>query len=155
MKAEYVFTESSPAIAGGATASSQPVAGSTSGTAGVAANLDKFTDLFVEAELTQDTGGTLDVYVQILMEATWVDYIHFTQLTAGSSTFKYAAVLPVTSRTAPIAVGTNLTPALAANMIVGGPWGDKMRLVMVPGTGAVGGTSNVVVRLLLQGPIEQ
>lgn len=145
-----VFAETSPAAAGTAI-SSAAVAGS-SGAAGVAmltAGLDSFLSLTVVAKLVGATGGTLDVYLQSSPDqgTTWVDYAHFPQLAAGAAAVRYAfATAQGVQSAAPVVVGINGAPALAANTIVGGAWGDRLRLVMVAGAATtIGAAVNITI----------
>ena len=43
------------------------------------------------------------------------------------------------------AVGTGTAPALAANTIVGGDWGDRLRAVAVAGASTTAGASQTVL----------
>lgn len=148
---QFLFTETSP-NAPGTVASSQVVANSASwAPAGVAAPLDDYDSVGIDADLKGATGGTLDVYVQQSPDqgVTWYDIVHFTQLTNGNAAVKYSApISQATNTTAPQAVGQNLTPALggASASVVNGAFSDRMRLVMVAGTGTTQGAA-VVVRL--------
>lgn len=92
--------------------------------------------------LAGSTGGTLDIYVQYSPDkgVSWADYAHFAQITAGAAaitrsfaTSKYAQQLTVAT------IGTGLTPALAANTVTGGDFGDRIRVVMVAGSGTSAG----------------
>jgi hypothetical protein len=141
----YRFAETSPSSPA-TVASSQPVVGSLS-TAGVAAQLDLWNGLFVEAVLQGATGGTLDVYIQNSPDegATWYDYAHFAQVAAAASSS--SSVFSVSSgaqNLTLVTVGKNLSPALPAGTVVGGPWGDRFRLVMVAGTGTTAGAPVLV-----------
>ena len=152
MKAEFAFSELSPAFASGATASSLAVSGSTSPTAGILGWVDSCTHLAIEAEIQQDTGGVLDVYIQSRINGTWCDMVHYPQVPVGTGTSKYYVAMSGSSYSpTPIQVGTGLTPALPSNTVVPGPWGDVLRLVMVPGATTVGGFT-VVVRVVGQAP---
>jgi len=109
------------------------------------------THLTIIATLTGGTGGTLDVYLQTSFDdgATWVDYAHFPQLTAGAAVtnkvWHVSRRTEVSSLTA-VGVGTTATPsvALAANTIMGGAWGDRMRAVYVAGAGTSAGAAQVI-----------
>jgi hypothetical protein len=154
MYAEFQFSELAPSFGTGTVASSLAVAGSVAPTLGVCGYLDGYAALTMEAVLTQDTGGTQDVFVQCRINGVWTDFIHFAQLTAGSSTFKYAVACTLAGGSAisvPVATGDGLTPALAAATATGGAWGNELRMVFKPGTGAVGGSSQIL-RILAQGP---
>lgn len=156
MQVTLKFSETSPATASTA-ASSAAVAGS-SGAAGIASSspvdLDSFTSLSVHAQLVGATGGTLDVYLQTSHDfgTTWVDYAHFTQLAAGGAAVKYTfAASQGGQQLTPTTHGVGTTPALAANTVVGGAWGDRFRLVMVAGVSTTAGAA-VVVHLSFKKP---
>ena len=145
----FAFNETSPAAAGTA-ASSSPVTNTASYLpAGVAGPLDDVVYVGLTAELVGATGGTLDVYMQTSPDegATWVDKVHFPQLANGAAAIKYhASIAPHPQATADttIVVGENLSPALAANVVVQGLDFNRMRLVMVAGTSTSAGASVVV-----------
>jgi hypothetical protein len=98
------------------------------------------------------TNGTLDVYVQINPDgkgSTWVDIIHFTQAAGGSAAKTYEAPISnSTTTTQALQVGTNLNPALAANVVVNGAFSERMRLVMVAGAGT---NSTTTVTAIISG----
>ncbi len=151
----FVFAETSPAAPGTA-ASSAAVAGSN-GAAGIgmlAQGLDSFLSLNIVAKLVGATGGTLDVYIQTSPDqgTTWVDYVHFPQLASGASAIKYAfSCAQGVQSAAPVVVGINTAPALAVNTILGGGWGDRMRLLMVAG-GATSAGAAVNITISAQKP---
>lgn len=143
MLATYIFNETSPA-APGTSASSQPVESSASWAAsGVAAGiLDDADALDISADLVGATGGTLDIYVQYSPDTgrNWYDLAHFPQLAAGAAAVKYRfGVGLIATASAPVVVGKNLSPALAASTVVQGPWGDRLRLVFVAGASTTAG----------------
>lgn len=146
----FVFSEVSPAAPGTA-ASSAAVTGSS--TPGVAAPLDDWEGVNCICECTNASGGPLDVYVQQSPDAgnNWYDVIHFTQFVNAGGFKAYAAPLSLaTATTGAILVGKNLVPALTTSPgVVNGAWGDRLRLLMVAGTGATSGV-NVVVRVAPQ-----
>jgi len=149
--ASFIFNETSPATAGTA-ASSNAVTGAASWLpAGVAGPLDDYEGVDIVAELQGATGGTLDVYVQLCPDGqNWYDVIHFAQQAAAGSLNIYQATLSLaTTTTAPIAVGKNLSPALAASTVVNGAWTDRLRLVMKAGASTSAGAP-VVVRVTPQ-----
>jgi hypothetical protein len=144
MLATWTFKETSPAAAGTAF-SNQPVVGVDAATygPGIAAPLDDYLELRILAFLKGATGGVLDVYLQAFDGVDWYDYVHFTQLSAGGGSVIYA----LSTANAPsgiVTVGVNGSPALAANTILGGAWGDRMRLAMVAGSSTSAGASLVV-----------
>ena len=147
---EFVFIETSPNAAGTAT-SSQPVQGTASwAPAGIAAGgLDDYESIGIDADLVGATGGTLDVYLQQSPDqgVTWYDIIHWTQLASGAAAVKYSSPMSQATTTTTVqVVGRNLSPALAAGAVVNGAFSDRMRVVMVAGTGTSAGAA-VVVRL--------
>jgi hypothetical protein len=98
------------------------------------------------------TGGTLDVYVQTSPDGglSWFDIIHFVQLAGGGPAVKYSSPISQSTTTAvPTVVGKNLAPALSAAAVVNGAFSDRMRLVMVAGSGTSVGAA-VIVRLAPQ-----
>ena len=148
----FIFSETSPAAPGTA-ASVGPVqnAGSYMA-AGLAGPLDDYDSIGVVAELVGATGGTLDVYLQSSQDAgiSWFDVIHWTQLAGGGAAVKWSSpISQATTTSVPIAVGKNLSPALAANVVVNGAFSDRFRLVMVAGSGTSVGAA-VVVRICPQ-----
>lgn len=141
MIAGFVFSELSPNAAGTA-ASSRSVTAST--VAGVAAPLDDWEAVEVVAEFGGATGDTLDVYLQISADAgnTWYDAVHWAQAAAASGVKIYRSPLSLATTTnAPVVVGKNLSPALAANTVVNGAWSDRARLLMVSGPSTSAGTT--------------
>lgn len=151
MHANWIFAETSPSAPGTA-ASSQPVQNTASwAPAGVAAPLHEFDAINCVLEIgATATGGTLDVYVQVSADEgiTWTDIIHFKQHLTGDGNVIYEAPMSnATTTTAPTAVGKNLNPALSAGTtgtVINGAFSDRMRLVMVAGSGTtVGVTVNM------------
>lgn len=150
---QYLVFSQATAAAPGTAASSVAVTGTAPGAvAGVAmlapVGLETFEALAVSAVLVGPTGGTLDVYIQTSHDGgtTWVDYAHFAQV-AATVTARYTfAVSKAGQLLVPAVVGFGLTPALPAATVVGGAWGDRMRLVLVTGAGtSVAGS--VIVRI--------
>lgn len=103
--------------------------------------------LVVDAVLIGGTGGTLDVYLQRKLAAdSWVDWVHFPQVSAGA-TVRYS--FAVTGRGASIVAvggGTDAAPgvALAANTVVDVIPGDDVRIVMVAGGGTSAGAAQSI-----------
>ena len=146
MIGSFIFTEMSPSAAG-TTVSSQPVSSSNIAGNGIAAPLDDAEAIDIAVDMVGATGGTLDLYVQSSPDGgvNWYDIVHFPQLTAGAPAIKYQAPLSLfTNSTAPVQVGKNLLPALAAGAIVQGAFSDRLRLVMVAGSGT---TLGALVRM--------
>lgn len=106
--------------------------------------------LYIYAELTGATGGTLDVYLQVSPDqgTTWVDYAHFAQIAGGAAVIKRVwCVSRGAQQTTVTTVGSGTSPALAANTIIGGEFGDRMRVVYVAGAGTSAGAAQVITIL--------
>jgi len=117
-------------------ASASTVAGS------IIRGLDQFDWFTIDADLVGATGGTLDVYLQRLIgdpstSTTWRDWLHFPQLAAGASAIKYTAGTGPNSGI--VVVGTNTSPALAANTAVAGHPGYALRALYVAGASTSAG----------------
>lgn len=130
------LTETSPASSG-----------TTVSTARALYGLDAFDSIMIVAVLQGATGDTLDVYLQVSENDStlWVDYAHFPQIAAGAAATtrvwtvsRHAQGLSLTT------VGTGNTPALAANTIVGGDFGERMRVVFVAGASTSAGASQTI-----------
>jgi hypothetical protein len=143
----FLFSETSPAAAGTA-ASSKPVQNTDPRYGpGIAFPLDDVDAVDVVVTFGGNTGGSLDVYVQINPDGqgkTWVDIIHFPTAASGTGALTWQA--PISNNTttnAPFLVGTNLNPALQATNpnVVNGAFSERMRLVMVSGIGTSAGTT--------------
>jgi hypothetical protein len=124
--------------------------------AGVCGPLDDFDAVDLAIELVGATGGTLDVYVQSSLDQglTWYDSVHAPQLAAGAGAVIYRTSLTHFAQpasAAPVAIGKNLSPALAANVAVQGGWGDRIRLVFVAGSSTTAGAA-VKVTVAAQRP---
>jgi hypothetical protein len=147
----FKFSETSPATAITAASANAVVGADSTALAGVCVGeLDEFDAIQIQASLVGATGGVLNVYVQSSLDggASWYDLVHFPQLADGASAIVYVCSLSSPQLT-PVVVGTGTSPALAANTVVGGAWGDRLRLLMVAGTGTNTGAA-VVVRMMGQ-----
>jgi hypothetical protein len=110
--------------------------------------LGSYNTMSVYATLTGATGGTLDVYLQYSPDLgnTWVDYMHFVQKAAASAaTIHYFSVSKSAQQTTITAVGTGTSPALAAGTVLGGDWGDRLRVVFVAGASTSAGASQTIL----------
>jgi hypothetical protein len=111
--------------------------------------------LTVVGQLVGATGGTLDVYLQTAYDAadvadasaTWFDFAHFTQLAAGAAAVKVLwHVNRATAVSTVTTIGSGTSPALAAATILGGSWGNRMRLLFTAGAGtSVGAATSVTL----------
>lgn len=109
--------------------------------------LGPYDSITIYAALTGNTGGTLDVYIQYSPDGgtTWVDLIHFPQIAAAGSG-KYVVTLSRgTQATSITAVGTGTSPALAANTVIPGDFGDRLRVVYTNGAGTSAGASQTIL----------
>jgi hypothetical protein len=149
--AQFLFSETSPS-APGTKVSGNPVAGSASwAPAGVAAPLDDFTSVGVVADLVGATNGALDIYLQQSPDQglNWYDVVHW-RVAAGAAAVSYSSpISQSTSTTVAVVVGKGTSPALASGAVVNGAFSDRMRLVMVAGSGTTAGAP-VTVRLTPQ-----
>jgi hypothetical protein len=113
--------------------------------------LGPYRSMVVFANIQGGTGGTLDIYIQFSPDGgtTWVDYAHFAQLAAGAAAITRAfAVSKSGQQTTLQTVGTGTSPALAASTIIGGDWGDRLRVVAVAGTSTSAGAAQVISLIL-------
>lgn len=103
--------------------------------------------LIIDALLVGCTGGTLDVYVQRKIATnSWLDWIHFPQIAAGTTKRYSLAINGEGSVIVETGGGTDAAPgvALAANTAVNViPSGD-VRLVLVTGGGVSVGNAQTV-----------
>lgn len=110
--------------------------------------LEAFRSLEIYANIQGATGGTLDIYIQVSPDGgtNWVDYIHYSQLAAASAAIQRLVTVTkgTNSGATPVTVGMNLTPALAANTVVGGDFGDRLRIVAVAGAGTTLGAAQTI-----------
>lgn len=135
MSEGHVFSDTSPAAAGTAVSASK------------AGALQRFGALTIIATLTGATGGTLDVYLQVSPDAgtSWYDYAHYAQISGSAAAVtKVITVSRHAQQTSITTIGTDLTPALAANSVVGGDFGDMMRVLFVAGAGTSAGAVQTI-----------
>lgn len=116
-----------------------------------ATGLGPFSTMSVVAQLVGATGGTLDLYLQGSSDGgtTWFDVAHYTQLAAAASAVDKVFALSKGGQQTTITttgVGTTAAPgvALAAGTVVGGDWGDRLRLVEVAGSGTSAGAAIII-----------
>lgn len=87
----------------------------------------------VDANVVNSGSGTVDLYLQRASTyggtTTWLDWMHFPQLTVGIGRKYYTA--PPQPANGIVAVGANGSPALAVNTAVGGHPGKQIRAVAV------------------------
>lgn len=108
--------------------------------------LDDFSSVIVFVTLQGATDGPLDVFLQSFDGVNWVDVVHFPQLLAAASVIRFVVALSREPRpdAAPIVVGLDLTPALAANVAVHGTLTDRLRLTFDAGASTTAGAAQVL-----------
>lgn len=105
----------------------------------VSDGLNPYRSAMIWAQLVGATGGPLDVYIQSQINKTgtlkWVDIAHYAQKAAAAAATEHLIVLAREGQASSgiVAVGSDLTPALAANTVVGGDFGYALRLLFVAG----------------------
>jgi hypothetical protein len=112
--------------------------------------LARYEALRIDALIQGATGGVLDLYLQrrIMNGATpiWLDWLHFTQLSAGGAAIVYStwagdnapnvSLVTVGQMSDDLSTGAF---ALAANTFIGGLPGDELRLVANAGASTSAG----------------
>lgn len=135
-----------------------PSSATTAVIGSVVTGLEKYRSIQILATVAGATGGALDLYLQTSPDhgTHFVDYIHFAQITAAAAAVTLAievscdqqsnAVASASAAGAPaiVTVGTGLNPALAASTIIGGEFGDRMRLVGTGGVGTSAGATQTI-----------
>lgn len=125
-------------------AGTSPASASTAAGTQTVSGLGPANALSIIASLVGATGGTLDIYLQTSYDGgtTWVDFAHFPQLASGAvASVRAWHVTRNLSQTTLTTVGTGTSPAITANSIVGGCWGDQMRLLFVAGASTSAGAA--------------
>jgi hypothetical protein len=149
------FNETPPSSAGTA-ASSGTIAGNSANylAAGIAGPLDDYQAINLIAEFTPNVGGSLNVYLQSSPDngVSWYDMVAWPTQGGGSSTSPvvyYSSPLSLATNTGVTAsVGKNTSPALSPGSngaVINGAWGDRVRLIMVSGSGT-SKSGNVIVK---------
>lgn len=129
-------------LVGAPISETSPATASTVASTATISGLSRYDWFKVVATLQGATGGTLDVYIQGLLAATYYDWGHYTQIAAGGAA-TIQVVEPQPNNGA-VTIGSGLTPALAANTFIGGYPADRVRLVYVAGAGTSAGAAQVV-----------
>lgn len=104
-------------------------------------NLRRFQRFVIDAALIGATGGTLDIYLQRKVGATWVDWYKFPQLLAAASAVRTTLDCDAASQVAETAVGTGSSPVLAASKLTCRHPGDEVRVWMVAGVSTSAGAA--------------
>jgi urocanate hydratase len=111
----------------------------------------------IDAVIIGGTGGTIDVTLQrkigALTDGTavdlWVDWLHFSQVAAGTTT-KFSAMTGASTTIATVGMvaAAVFTTTLAAGTFVGGHPGQELRAVCTAGAGtSVGATQKIYVTM--------
>lgn len=109
-------------------------------------DLSAYRSLQVVAIIRGGTGGTLDIYIQAeYVSGGWVDIAHFAQLADGAAQItRTFAVTREAQQTTITTVGANQVPALAANTVIGGSFGRRLRVVAVTGSNNTAGAQQLI-----------
>jgi len=145
---EYDGVRCKPVSAATGTLSGTSPASASTAVGVTLTGLGPYRSMSIYAALTGATGGTLDVYLQYSPDGgtTWVDYAHFAQLAAGASTvYRVWNVSKCQQQTTIQTVGTGTSPALSGTTIIGGDWGDRLRVVYVAGASTSLGASQTIL----------
>jgi hypothetical protein len=118
----------------------------------IAARLDQFESIRVEATLLGAIGGVLDVYLQSCSDkdgTVWTDYAHYPQISAAAAAATYVFTAArsgqqLTMTAAGTGAALTATPSLAANTVIGGEFGDRLRVVFVAGVGTSAGALQTI-----------
>jgi hypothetical protein len=107
----------------------------------------------VDASVAGNTSGSLDVYLQRQVidsartTSVWVDWMRLPQIAAATARKTYTATAQAVQGFTTCGTGTGAGyPIIAANTVVGGHPGDRVRLVTKSGTGT---TASSAVRVWL------
>jgi prepilin-type processing-associated H-X9-DG protein len=95
----------------------------------------------IDAALVGATGGTLDIYLQRLVGSTWVDWFHFTQLTAGAAAVRYTIDSKSSKSDGLCTVGSGTAPAITATLFSCAHPGNTIRALYVAGASTTVGAA--------------
>lgn len=124
----------------GTIAENSPAAASTAAGTGRISGLRNYQSFTVDVTIGSPTGGALDVYLQRLVGSTWVDWLHLPQRSAAAAAIRY--VIDSNSiATAPVTVGSDTTPALAAGVFACAHPGDTVRALYIAGASTSAATA--------------
>lgn len=121
-------------------------ASATTAVLGGAIGVGQYDALRIVGTIQGGTGGTLDIYLQTSVDGTvWHDYAHFAQLADGASQIiRSFSVARQAQQTSILTIGSGTSPALAANSVVGGDFGNQMRVVCVAGASTSAGATQTI-----------
>lgn len=126
------------------------ISGTTPAAAGTAAlgkvvDVQRYSSLRFHFATVGATGGNLDLYVQCRGKdgTTWYDYAALAQITAGAAAGKavFAVSRMQQQTTINTAIGVDLTPTLTANTVLGGDFGQEIRIVAKAGASTSAGAA--------------
>lgn len=116
-------------------------------------SLGEFHSAVFFAQLQGNTGGALDIYLQYSPDggSTWVDYMHFAQLAAAAATIYRTFMISKSGQQTTIATvgvgdgsGGTPGPALSGTTVIGGDWGDRLRVCYVVGASTTLGKAQTI-----------
>ncbi len=117
-------------------------------------NLSEYESLDITVTIASNgSGGALDIYVQKSPDSgtTWIDCIHLPSRANAAAAVVYDQTLTRQStETTPVVTGTEV---LAANTVVHGEFGDRLRFRAVAGSGTT--TTGVAVTVKVMGRVRQ
>jgi hypothetical protein len=106
---------------------------------GVSIDVQRYASLRFHFTTVGATGGTLDLYVQTRANGgtTWYDYAALAQIAGGAAAGKavFAVSRMQQQTTINTTIGVDLTPTLTANTVLGGDFGQEIRIVAKAGAG--------------------
>lgn len=144
---QFVFSETSPAAAGTAASKNAVQSAASYLPAGVAGPVDDSFGIQITCVAAAPVGGALNVYIQTSPNdgLTWFDQVNFA-FTSGVAATQVATLSAISqpASAAPVTVGGGLAPLLANSTVVQGMGFNRIRLVMVAGSGTSAGTSVTV-----------
>ena len=121
-----------------------PASATTAASGSVA--VGKYDAIRIVAVLQGGTGGTLNVRIQASWDGTtfW-DIASFAQLADGAASSTRSITLSrLNANTTPTVIGSDLSPALAANTFLDGDFGEHLRAVYTAGSGTSAGTAQTI-----------
>lgn len=123
-----------------------PASASTAAIGSPIGGLQIYDSLQIIAIIQGATGGTLDLYLQTSVDgSTWYDYAHFAQLAgAAAQITRTITVARYQQQLTATAIGSNLSPALAAGTFLGGTFGSRIRLIGTAGAGTSAGAVQTI-----------
>jgi hypothetical protein len=117
---------------------------------GTIVGLSKYDAFVIDALLIGATGGTLDLYLQRLVDPTnnvWLDWARYTQLASGAAAITYTlgfepdSLVAAVTHVAQWGAVPSGSPVIAAGSVVACHPGDQLRVVGVAGAGTSAGAS--------------